>query len=211
ALSGVVPWGSASGEIRSTGAPHGDFTVPVAECYNDGEAWSSDVWIITRLERTWGGKTGFRGGLELVEDGAGGWRAILENPNSCDGFDCPKRAVEPRHCPVCDVRSEARGWWWRRRGHARIDCSFPPGGTLKVERAFPGCAIVMPMGGDPWPHALVDPGERYSRDGDGRRRAQRPPVVRSRIQSRRSPRSASRRSPGARPTFSRRSPRGSVR
>jgi hypothetical protein len=148
-LSGAYPWGCASGEIRSRGAPHGEFTVKVAECYSAGEAWSSDVRIITRLERTWDGRTGFRGGLDLVEDSTGGWRAVLESPHGCNGFECPQRPVDRRHCQVFDVRSEARGWWWRRRGHARLDCSFPEGGTLKAELAFRGCAIVMPLGGDP--------------------------------------------------------------
>jgi hypothetical protein len=145
---------AARADLRGLDAPSVDLREATGSSGGgDGEGHLSrrprGRWIITRLERTWDGKAGFRGGLELVEDGAGGWRAIVENPNFCAGFECPKRAVARSYCPVFDVRSEARGWGWQRRGHARIDCSFPEGGTRNVDLTFRGCAIVTPMGGDP--------------------------------------------------------------
>ncbi|MBN1610757.1 MAG: hypothetical protein JW940_29270 [Polyangiaceae bacterium] len=147
-LSGAYPAGTAAGEIRSTGRPHGDFVVRAAECYSWGDLWSSDVWVITELERPLSGGTGFRGGLLIEQDGPGRWRAVTENPNGCSGFKCPQRAVDPRRCKRFDVVSETRGWLWRRRGHARLDCSFPEGGTLEADLTFSGCAHVLSSSAD---------------------------------------------------------------
>ncbi len=147
-LSGSYPAGTAKGEIRSTGQPHGDFVVRTAECYSWGEMWSSEVAVIKELERTLFGDTGFQGGLEILEDGAGRWRVVTESPKGCSGFNCPQHAVDARHCKVFDVVSETGGWLWRRHGHARLDCTFPEGGTLKADLTFRGCAQVMTSDSD---------------------------------------------------------------
>jgi hypothetical protein len=147
-LSMAYPAGTASGEIRSAGRPHGDFVVRTAECYSWGEMWSSDVWVVTELERPLFGGTGFRGGLQVLEDGAGRWRVVTENPKGCVGFKCPQRPVDARQCKVFDVVSKTGGWLWRRHGHARLDCTFPEGGTLKADLKFAGCAHVISSGSD---------------------------------------------------------------
>lgn len=139
------PRGSASGELHSSGRPHGDFVVQPVTCFTGGHWGFDGVWVVTETQSI-GHRSGFRGGLKIVRNDSGGWNAFAENPNVCNGFKCEQRLVEPRHCRLFDVA--VRSGWLRDEGHADIDCAFPGGGTLKASLRFSRCGAV-PTGGEP--------------------------------------------------------------
>jgi hypothetical protein len=142
------PAGDARGEIRSSGPPMGDFLVQPVTCVT-GRHWGFDgVWVTTKT-LTSGRRRGFRGGLKLVRGADGGWDAVVENPDACEVFTCRQSAVNRTHCRQYDVAVSDRNMWLRRRGHARIGCAFPGGGTLDVDVSFEGCAEVKTSGGEP--------------------------------------------------------------
>jgi len=141
------PQGSATGDLRSTGAPHGDFVVRPVTCFNGGHWGFDGVWVVTET-LTDGDSSGFRGGLKIVDAGAGGWDAWVENPTVCQGFQCQQRYVDRRHCRVHDLVVSEMSVFLRTSGHATLDCAFPEGGTLKAELTFDGCAEVPTQGGD---------------------------------------------------------------
>jgi len=142
------PAGSASGEIRSRGRPHGDFIVRPVTCFAGGHWGFEGVWVVPET-LTSGGRRGFKGGLKIVKIDGGGWEAIVESPQACQGFTCEQRRVEQRHCRRFDVVVGSRNIWLRQDGHARMDCAFPAGGTLKVDLTFKGCARVSSQGAEP--------------------------------------------------------------
>jgi len=140
------PQGSVTGDIRSTGAPHGDFVVRPVTCYTGGHWGFDGVWVVTET-LTEGDRSGFRGGLKIVDAGAGGWDALVENPNICQGFKCQQRRVDKKYCRVHDVVVSDMSAFLRYSGHALFDCLFPEGGTLKAALTFDGCAEVPTQGG----------------------------------------------------------------
>ena len=134
----VNPPGSAKGEIRSSGAPHGDFVLRPAECYT-GDHWDFDgVWVFAETLSA-SGRKGFKGGLKIVRTRAGGWEAYVENPNACDGFKCQQVFVDSKRCKVFDVAVTDTSMLTGYSGHADIDCAFPGGGRLRVKVTFEGC------------------------------------------------------------------------
>lgn len=141
------PRGSATGEIRSHGAPHGDFVVRPVTCFSGGHWGFTGVWVVTET-LTSGNRRGFKGGLKIVINDAGGWEAHVENPTICQGFKCEQRRVDERQCRVFDLRLTDRNAWLRRDGHARLDCAFAEGGTLTADLVFKGCAAVRSGGDD---------------------------------------------------------------
>ena len=133
------PSGSATGVIRATGKPHGGFVLRVGECYL-GEDWGFDgVWVVRELEEA-GDRRGFRGGLRIERDGAGEWQATVESPNGCRVFTCPQVRVAREHCRVHELAVEETTVFLRRSGHARLECTFPEGGTLEASVDFRRCA-----------------------------------------------------------------------
>jgi hypothetical protein len=140
------PSGSARGEIRSAGLPDGDFVVRPVDCYKGGHWDFSGVWVIPEM-KAYKNRSGFTGGLKIVEDDAGKLDVILENPTRCRIFKCEQRKLAREHCPVFDVVLRSGSLPLRKSGHARIECAFPEGGTLKAAVEFEGCAEV-PSGGD---------------------------------------------------------------
>jgi hypothetical protein len=139
----TYPRGSVSGELRSTGAPHGDFVVRPVTCFT-GEHWHfRGVWMVTETLSS-GDRTGFQGGLKIVANRAGEWEAYVENPNRCEGFKCEQWQVPPERCRVFDVVVRSRHAWLRHDGHARIECAFPEGGTLQADLTFDRCGWVAP-------------------------------------------------------------------
>lgn len=142
------PRGSATGEIRSTGEPHGDFVVRPVTCYSGGHWGFTGVWVAPETTES-GSKRGFKGGLKIRKNEAGAWEAYVENPNACKGFDCTELMVRREYCKVFDVVVEDRNVWLRYDGHARMVCDFPEGGTLKSDLAFRGCAVVHSYTADP--------------------------------------------------------------
>ena len=135
------PRGSVTGEIRSTGKPHGDFVVKPVTCYSGGHWDFNGVWVVTET-LTSGSKRGFKGGLKIVKNDAGGLETYVENPRICQGFQCKLTRVNPQYCNVFNVNVEERNIWMRYNGAARFDCTFPEGGTLKADLDFRGCALV---------------------------------------------------------------------
>lgn len=142
------PRGSVAGEIRSTGAPLGDFVVRPVTCFSGGHWGFTGVFLVTET-LTSGGKRGFKGGLKILKNEAGEWEAQVENPNRCEGFKCEQWRVPGQHCRVLDVVVQGMNVWLRYDGHANIDCAFPEGGALKAELSFKGCGRVPSEGGDP--------------------------------------------------------------
>lgn len=141
----INPPGTATGEIRASGAPHGDFVLHPAACHT-GDHWSFDgVWVFEEMLSE-GGREGFRGGLKIAGDGAGGWEAYVEDPNACDGFQCRRVFVDRKRCRVYDVAVTDTSMLTGYSGHADIDCAFPGGGTLRARITFEGCDDVS---GDP--------------------------------------------------------------
>jgi len=141
------PQGSVTGDIRSTGAPHGDFVVRPVTCVSGGHWGFDGVWVVPET-LTSGDRSGFKGGLKIVKRGAGGWDAYAENPNICQGFKCRQLHVDEKHCRAFDVAVSDMSIWLRTSGHATFDCAFPEGGTLKAALIFDGCAEVPSEGGD---------------------------------------------------------------
>jgi hypothetical protein len=141
------PQGSVTGDIRSTGAPHGDFIVRPVTCFSGGHWGFDGVWVVTET-LTSGDRTGFKGGLKIMSNGAGGWDAYAENPNICQGFKCQQRHIDVKHCRVHDLVVSDMSPFLRTSGHATFDCAFPEGGTLKAALTFDGCAEVPSDGGD---------------------------------------------------------------
>jgi len=145
-IAATFPRGSVSGEIRSVGEPHGGFTLFPVDCFS-GDHWGFDgVWLVTET-LTEGDRTGFRGGLKIVRVEDGRWAAVLENPQRCEVFTCEQTEVRGRNCEVFDLEVERIHRWWRYRGRARLDCTFPEGGTLKADLAFARCGWVRQPGG----------------------------------------------------------------
>ena len=141
------PQGSVTGDIRSTGAPHGDFVVQPVTCFSGGHWGFDGVWVVTET-LTEGDRSGFRGGLKIVKRDDGGWDAYAENPSICQGFKCQQRQVDEKHCRVHDLVVSDMSIWLRYSGHATFDCAFPEGGTLKAALIFEGCAEVPSQGGE---------------------------------------------------------------
>lgn len=142
------PSGTATGGIRSTGNPHGDFEVRPVTCM-DGEHWSfQGVWVVPETE-TSGSRSGFRGGLKLVKNEGGRIEVYVENPKRCQGFTCEQRNVQRQFCSQFDVVLKDGKLPFRQDGHAYIDCRFPETGTLQVKLDFSGCARVASSGAEP--------------------------------------------------------------
>ena len=135
------PRGSVTGEIHSTGMPHGDFVVRPVTCFSGGHWGFTGVWVVSET-LTSGSKRGFKGGLKIMKNDAGAWETYVENPNICQGFKCQLKKVDPRYCNVFNVVVEDMSIWMRYDGLAQINCTFPDGGTLKTDLSFKGCAKV---------------------------------------------------------------------
>ena len=135
------PTGSARGSIRSAGLPHGDVLVEPVACFNGGH-WDFDgVWVTTAI-LTEDDHSGFRGGAKLVKTASGQWQVWVENPNACKRFKCEQWVVDPNRCSRFDVSVGNSHLGMRRHGHARLECTYPEGGTLQIDLDFSGCAEV---------------------------------------------------------------------
>jgi hypothetical protein len=134
--------GSTKGEIRSTGAPHGDFVMAPPSCHSGEHESFFGVLVASKLEKI-DGHTGVRGGLKVLKNAVGQWEAYLENPNTCQGFSCQVLKVEAQQCKVFDIEvkntSARKNGIRLREGHARLDCAFSQGGSLKADLVFTGC------------------------------------------------------------------------
>lgn len=133
---------SVEGEIRSAGLPNGDFVMAPPACHSGEHESFFGVWVAPELEEI-DDRTGFRGGLKVLKNPLGQWEAYLESPNTCRGFECQVLQVKKEHCLVFDIQVENSGTMVNdirlREGHAKLECRFPEGGTLKVDLKFSGC------------------------------------------------------------------------
>ncbi len=135
--------GSVEGNLRSTGQPHGDYTLNPTSCFSGEHESFFGVWVATDL-RDENGRSGFKGGLKLVKAHTGQWEAYLESPLECQSFNCVTRQIDPAHCTVyeIDVRNTSTeiNDIRVREGTARLECTFPEGGTLSANLKFDGCS-----------------------------------------------------------------------
>lgn len=135
--------GSATGEIRSQGSPHGDYVLGPTSCYSGEHEGFFGVWIAPELEEDAQGRSGFRGGLKLVKDPVGSWRVFLQSPAECESFACVTRPVARAHCGTFDVSVRHTNVWVNeireRQGHADLECRFPEGGSLSAHLTFERC------------------------------------------------------------------------
>lgn len=139
---GLFGSGATEGEIRSTGEPHGDWSMRPTACYSGEHESFFGVWAAPPLSED-DGRTGFKGGLKVVKGHTGQWEAYLESPLGCESFNCTIRPVDPAHCSVFDVDVRNTSTIVNdirvREGHAKLECEFPEGGTLQAHLTFEGC------------------------------------------------------------------------
>jgi hypothetical protein len=136
--------GTVEGELRVSDPPHGDFVLKPTSCFSGEHESFFGAWVTNDLTEI-DGRSGFKGGLKLVKEHTGEWRAFLESPNECtNGFNCVIRPIDPAHCSVFDVDVSNTSTTVNdirvREGHARLECSFPEGGTLRANLTFDGCS-----------------------------------------------------------------------
>ena len=135
--------GSAKGEIRSAGAPHGAYTLRPTSCYSGEHEGFFGVWVAPDLEEDSQGRSGFKGGLKLVKDPLGEWLVFLQSPAECQSFACVTRPVPRAQCGTFDVSVRHTNVWVNeireREGHADLECAFPEGGTLSAHLSFERC------------------------------------------------------------------------
>jgi len=134
--------GGAKGEIRSRGEPFGTYVQKPPACHSGEHESFFGVWVAPEI-KTIGGREGFQGGLKLLKNPLGEWTVYVESPIGCQGLKCPIRELEKKYCKVWDVEvhntSTSVNDIWVREGHAKLDCSFPEGGSLTANLTFDGC------------------------------------------------------------------------
>ncbi|MBW2460880.1 MAG: hypothetical protein JRH11_04490 [Deltaproteobacteria bacterium] len=136
--------GSTEGEIRSTGAPFGDYTLHPTSCYSGQHEDFFGVWVAPEASDDPSGNSGWRGGLKLVKDHSGAWEVYVESPTECQSFDCVTRPLDPAHCERYEVDVHNTNTIvndiWVREGSASFECETPEGGTFAAHLVFEGCS-----------------------------------------------------------------------
>jgi hypothetical protein len=134
--------GGAKGEIRSRGEPFGTYVQKPPACHSGEHESFFGVWVAPDI-KTIDGRNGFQGGLKLLKNPLGEWTVFVESPLHCQGLKCPIRELEKKYCKVWDVdvrnTSTSVNDIRVREGHAKLDCSFPEGGSLTANLTFDGC------------------------------------------------------------------------
>jgi len=137
-----IAGGGAKGEIRSRGEPFGTYVQKPPACHSGEHENFFGVWVAPEVKKL-NGKEGFQGGLKILKNPLGEWTVYVESPIGCEGFKCPIRELEKKHCKVFDVEVRNTSTTYNdirvREGHAKLDCSFPEGGTLTANLTFDGC------------------------------------------------------------------------
>ncbi|HEY3500044.1 MAG TPA: zinc ribbon domain-containing protein [Polyangiaceae bacterium] len=135
--------GGAKGEIRSRGKPFGTYVQKPPACHSGQHENFFGVWVAPEVTKRQG-RSGFQGGIKLLKTELGEWAAFVESPVECEGFKCKIQKVDAKHCKVFDIdvrnTSTSINDIRLREGHAKLDCSFPEGGSLVVNLTFDGCS-----------------------------------------------------------------------
>ena len=135
--------GSVEGQMRSTGKPHGDFTMKPEACFSGEHESFFGVWVAPKLVKV-DGRQGFIGGLKILKSDVGKWKVFVESPNDCEGLKCEIRPLPEEHCPTFDVGVRNTSTTINdirvREGHAKLDCTLPEGGTFQADLKFDGCS-----------------------------------------------------------------------
>jgi len=135
--------GSAEGQIVSTGAPHGDYTLTPTSCYSGQHEDFFGVWVAPELTSEGGGQ-GWKGGLKLVKSHTNVWEVYVESPTECQSFDCVVRQLDPAGCSKFEVDVHDTGNVFNdirvREGYVNLECDTPEGGTLVANLTFEGCS-----------------------------------------------------------------------
>jgi len=134
---------SVEGEIRASGKPFGTYIQKPTECYSGEHQNFFGAWVAPELESK-DGRTGFKGGIKIVKNHLDEWTVYVESPLECEKFKCTVRELDRKHCKVFDVEVRNTSTVVNdirvREGHARLDCSFPEGGSLVTNLEFDGCS-----------------------------------------------------------------------
>jgi hypothetical protein len=134
--------GSAKGEIHSRGKPFGDYVLTATNCFSGERESFFGAWVTPKLEDL-GDRQAAKGGLKLVKGHTGEWEVYVESPLECESFKCKIRPLNAEHCRVFEVEVRNTNTTVNdmrvREGRAKLDCTFPEGGSLSANLAFDGC------------------------------------------------------------------------
>jgi hypothetical protein len=134
--------GGVEGEIRARGKPFGTYVQKPAACHSGQHESFFGVWLAPEIRES-GGRSGFQGGLKLVKTQLGDWAVFVESPLECEGFRCAIRELDKKSCKVFDIDVRNTNTTINdirlKEGHAKLDCSFPDGGSLVANLTFDGC------------------------------------------------------------------------
>ncbi len=136
--------GSAEGTIRSTGAPHGDYTLNPTSCYSGAHEDFFGVWVAPELQSA-NGHDGWRGGIKLVKNQLNQWDVYIESPIECQNdFDCVVRPLDTSTCSKVEIDVHNTNTTINnirvREGHVSLECNTPEGGTYSANVSFDGCS-----------------------------------------------------------------------
>ena len=130
--------GHVEGSLTSTGRPLGDFTFTPATCRSGQRMSFNGVGLI--------GNGPTEGGILVIDDVAKGKFLKVEIPGSCRPPDyevCTEIDIVRENCTVFEVSIRQTSTTVNDirlvDGHARIDCTFPQGGTAKADLVFENC------------------------------------------------------------------------
>lgn len=130
--------GHVEGAVVSTGKPIGDFVFTPTTC-KSGQRMSFFGVVLV-------GDGPTDGGMLVVVDPVQGKSLKIEVPGSCKPPDhevCTEVLVRPDQCTTFDVVVDPTSTRVNNirlmDGHARVECAFPEGGTLKVNLQFENC------------------------------------------------------------------------
>lgn len=141
-LGGGGCTGSVEGEMKSTGEPHGDFTLTPTSCFSGEHESFFGVWVTPDLQEI-DGRQGFKGGLKIVRSHTGEWEVYVESPKECDGLKCKIRQLDESECKTFEVDVRNTNTTINdirvREGRAKLDCKFDDG-TFTANLKFSGCS-----------------------------------------------------------------------
>jgi len=130
--------GSVEGTVRTTGKPFGDGQRELSTCYSGDR--QSFFGVSVKPDGRGFAETG---GMKILKNDADQWVVYLERPLGCESAQCELTQVDRNACSTFDVEVRNSGTIANeirvRRGHARLECRFPEGGSLKAELEFSGC------------------------------------------------------------------------
>ncbi len=130
--------GSVEGTLRSRGQPFGDRELELTACYSGDRFRYFGVAL-----KPESASPDTAGGIKILKNAADQWVVYVERPLGCEPGRCELVELDRKHCSVFDVEvrntgamvNDIRG----RKGHAKLECRFPEGGSLSATLEFSGC------------------------------------------------------------------------